>query len=489
LTDCASHDLAAKIGKNARMRVPVRWSILSLATAVAACGFAAPPPQRTPPPPAPPPPVSTLAATLTIPASAVVRALDDKTQTEIANIKDQPVDCVIAKCRLDLVATRKGPISGHAADGKLTLTVPLAATAQLELKSGFFNTKATALATGVAATDTAFALDPDWRLRTQTQGAVRLSEAKLKLGPLKMSLADIWNGNAQSLSQPLFKTLDRHVASSFRIKPQAERLWLKAQQPIRVGKAPTAWLVLAPERVRIAGPATQNDSLIVSMGVDIRARVVVSDSPPEQPIDKTLPPPALLAAPSNHFSVVVPVLLPYDEAARLALQQLSKTPLSIGGVRVRFEKLEILPSGEDVIVAARFCVSQGWDPFGWFDSCGEGYLRGRPVFDARNGIIRIANVHYDIGTEGMILATMRVLAGDQLSKALESKLVFSVAHDIARLDAELRTALARPQGRGIVVSGEVQSFGAPRLTWTKDGFLATFPAEGAIRADFNLKNS
>jgi hypothetical protein len=147
-----------------------------------------------------------------------------------------------------------------------------------------------------------------------------------------------------------------------------------------------------------------------------------------------------------------------------------------------------LPSGQDVVIAATFCVSQGWDPFGWFDSCGEGYLRGTPQFDAHTATIRIVNVHYDIATEGMIMAAMRYLAGDQLGKALETKLVFNVGRDIDKLDTELKTALAKPQGRGVTVSGDIQSFGTPTLTWTADGFLATFPATGTLHADLNLKS-
>jgi Domain of unknown function (DUF4403) len=471
------------------MRASCRSLYVTLAFSVAACGFEAPPPARTPPLATPLPPLSTVAATLTLPASAIVSALNEKTQTEIVDIKDQPVDCAIAKCSLDLVATRTGAITGHAADGRLSLDVPLAATAQLELKTGFFKTKAHSLATGDVKADTAIALDQNWRLQTDTHGTVELSEAQIKLGPIKMSFADLWNRNQERLSVPLFKTLDRHVASSIKIKPQAERLWVKLQRPIRVGKSPAAWLMLEPERVRISQPATRADSMIVSLGVDVHARVVVGEQPPDGTPDRALPPPSKLAAPSDRFAVVVPVLLPYGEAADLAMQKIAKNPVKAGSAKVRFEKLEILPSGQDVVVAARFCVGQGWDPFGWFDSCGEGYLRGLPVFDAHANVIRIVNVHYDIATEGMILATMRMLAGDSLSKALETKLVFSVGRDIDKLDAELKTALAKPQGRGVIVSGDIQSFGTPSLTWTKDGFLATFPANGTIRADLDLKTA
>jgi hypothetical protein len=456
---------------------------VTLALALSACGFHAPAPRRTPAPPAPPLPLSSLAATLTIPASTIVRELDEKTETGIANIRDQPVDCRIAKCRLDLVATRSGPISGHAANGMLSLDVPLAATAQLSLNAGFFKTKAQAQGTGHVDAQTAIALDSDWHLQTQTHGTVKLSDARLRLGPLKLSLAEIWNRNAERLSEPLFRTLDRRIASGVKIRPQAERLWKKAQLPIRIGKSPEAWLVLAPERIRIAGPVTQNDALSVSLAVDIRARVIIGDRP--APADTALPPPEPLASPSNRFSFAVPVLLPYDDAARLALQRLARDPPRIGGAHVRFETLTILPSGEDVVVAARFCVAQGWDPFGWFDSCGEGYLRGVPLFDEKIRSVRIVHVHYDIATEGAILAAMRALAGDQLGAALERKLVFSVARDMQKLAGELQMALAKPKGRGVVVSGTLQSLGTPRLTWTERGFLVTFPAEGTIHADLN----
>ena len=470
------------------MRPSFRPLILTLVFAVAACGFEAPPPKRTPPPAPPPLPVSELTATLIVPMQAIVGMLNDTTKTQIANIKDEPVNCTVAQCSLDLIATRTGPITGNASANRLALNVPMTANAQLELRTSFFKTQAHSQATGAVRADTGVALGNDWNLQTDTRGTVDLSQAILKLGPIKMSFADLWNRNQQSLSASIFKAIDRHVASGVKIKPQAERLWLRAQRPIQVGKSPVAWLVLEPDRIRIAQPQTRANAMVVAMGVDVRAHVVVSDTPPQTNLGRVLPAPAPLTSPSDRFTFVVPVLLPYDQAANLAMKNLAKTPVKFSGGNVRFEKIEILPSGQDVVVGARFCVSQGWDPFGLLDSCGEGYLRGTPTFDAHTNTIRIANVHYDIATEGMILSVMHFLAGDELGKFLQTKLVFSVGHDIDKLDTELRTALAKPQGRGVTVSGAVQSFGQPSLTWTRDGFLATFPASGTIRADLNLKS-
>jgi len=271
-----------------------------------------------------------------------------------------------------------------------------------------------------------------------------------------------------------------------KIRDQAKRFWLKMQRPIRVGKSPTAWLLLQPEKISISGPFTAKDSLSASISIEGRPHVVIADTEPEMK-PAALPPPQHGIASSNAFAVSVPVLLPYAEAASLALKRLADHPLRVNGDKVNFDKLEILPSGEDVIVATHFCVAQSWDPFGWFDACGDVYLRGAPVFDSATDTIRVANVHYDVASENAMLAAMRALAGDELGKGLETKLVFDVSKDIAKLQNELKAALAKRPARGVIIAADIQSFGPPTLTWTAEGFLAGFTAKGTIDADLNIK--
>jgi hypothetical protein len=470
------------------MRAIVRFSLLAATLALSACGrFTAPEPARTPPPPAPVIPVSTLSASLTIPMEGLVREINAKTATEIARVKDQETNCEIGKCKLDLVATRTGPITGVAQAGHISLTVPFHIDAELKLKS-LFKAKAQTTAEGEARATTVLGVGSDWRVSSHTQGSVTLSDAQVKLGPLKVNLTDMLNHNEQHLTDPLFKMVDKRIAAEVKIEPQAQKLWEKAWQPIRVGKRPQAWLELAPERVFVGPLLAQNDSIVVSLGVEAHAQVVLGDRPAPPQTIPPLPSATRLAAPSNRFSFIVPVTLPYDEAAKLALVRLVKKPPRISGATVKFDRIEILPSGQDVIVATHFCVAQSWDRFGWFDSCGEGYLRGLPQFDANSGTIRIANVHYDVATEGAILSAMKFLAGDALGKALQQNLVFNVAGDLKKLDAEVTAALAKPQGKGVQIWGNIESFGTPTLTWTATGFLAVFPAQGTISADLNLKD-
>jgi hypothetical protein len=467
--------------KNALLILPV------LLFALSACGFDAPAPQRTPPPQTPAPPLSTIAVTLAVPVKDLATMLNAKTAQQIAQMKDKKVGCFIAKCKMDMIATRTGPITAEAQNGGIAINLPFSVMAHIAMKGGFFKTSGEADAVGNARAFTTIGLAPDWVVTTHTTGDVQLSDSELKLGPINTSITDLWNHNDEHLSDQIFKQLDKRIGPAIKLKPQAEKLWARVQQPIKVGKKPPAWLLLAPEALRIGRVQTVNGALIVSLAADVRARVVIGDTAPVPDKPLPLPRPQPLGAPSNKFTFTIPVTLPYDEAAKLALTQIQKKPPHVGSAQIKITNLQILPSGQDVVVALHFCVAQKWDVFGWFDSCGDGYLRGTPIFDAATNNVRITNVHYDIGTQSMLLAAMRWLAGDELAAQIQSHLAFNVAHDMDKLEASVTKALAKPQGKGVVISGQVQSFGAPVLGWTDKGFLALFTANGTVSASLDLK--
>jgi hypothetical protein len=301
-----------------------------------------------------------------------------------------------------------------------------------------------------------------------------------------MSVTDIWNHNDQHLSDTIFRELDKKLGPAIKLKPQAEKLWARVQQPIRVGKKPVAWLVLEPQALRIGRVQAMNNALTVSLAADVRARVIVADQPP--PVTPApLPRPAPLNTASNAFVFTIPVTLSYEEASSLAMGRLAKKPPHVGSTQIQIKSLRILPSRDDVVVALHFCVAQSWDVFGWFNSCGDGYLRGKPVFDAATNNVRIVNVHYDAGTEDLLLKAMHWLAGDELAQQLQQHLAFNVAHDMDKLEESVTRALAKPQGKDVVISGAIQGFGAPTLGWTDKGFLALFTAHGRIHAALNTQ--
>ena len=466
-----------------------RFSILICLLALGACGFQAPQPKRTPPPPTPEPPVSIVSATLRIPGSELVSLLNDRTRSQLARVDDAQVNCLLGACQIDLVAVRTGDITGEVVGSGMHLMLPFALRAHLDLNSNLFKTGGEAAAQGLADATTQIALLPDWRIEPHTDGHVQLSNAKLRIGPINMSVGELWNQNQQQLSGPIFRALDKRIAAAIKVRESAERLWRKVQQPIHIGKNPEAWLLLSPEQIKVTPIHTENGALVIALAAAVRAHVIVGPRPEVPEKLPKLPPPQTLQAPSNTFAVSVPVMLPYHEAARLAVVRLKRKPIYAGTSQILIDKLQILPSHDDVIVEAHFCMRQNWDLFGLFDSCGEGYLRGVPEYDSKSGRIHVSHVRLDIATYNLLLNAVRGIAGDTIAKIVEQHLVFDESRQIAKLKDEVRAALAKPQGKGVAITGQIRSFGDPTLHWTKDGFIALFTANGTLSANLNVKGT
>ena len=409
----------------------------------------------------PAPPLSTFSASLTIPAAELARLLDKATATRIADLRDKDIRCSIGRCRLNLTASRTGAATVSAENGELGIRMPFTLHAEMAT-SGFLSfLHAKGDADGLAVARTDIAVRPDWTLGANTTGEVQLGNGHLRVGPVVTNVAQLWNDNEESLSRPLWHLLDAQIAR-IDVKSRIAALWARTFQPIRVGKAPLSWLVLTPESLGVSQPVIRDGAVSLSLGLAARGRVLVQDQAPQN-LPTPLPRAISLSASSDQFSFAVPLVLPYGRASELAAASLGKKPPRLARMNLRFTKIQILPSGQDVVVGARFCADPDWDFLGWFASCGTVYLRGAPQFDSHNRTFRVARLHYDIASADLMLGAFHALAGERLSEALQSHLVFDEARQIDRLETEIATALAKPQGRDVTLSAKVESFRRTQL--------------------------
>jgi len=472
------------------MHIPIPVRLLLIPAAICTllgltgCGFEAPAPQRSPAPPTPEPPLSILSATLTVPVTTLAELLNNETEYHIAELKDQPVNCGIGRCRLNLTASRTGPASVIAQDDALGIKVPFTMKAELTSSGLLSFLHAEGDGQGIAIAKSALSISPDLRLHSVTSGSVILGDGHLRLGPIVTNITQLWNDNQARLAPPLWRSVDKRVAA-LPLRGRVGAFWAKVFTPLHIGKSPVSWLVLRPEQLNISQPRIQDGAVAITLGIAARGRVVVQDTQPANS-PTALPRAHVMVGPSDTFSFAVPLLLPYDQAARLALASLSRRPLRFATMTVDFKQLQILPSSKDVVVVAKFCADPRWDWFSWFASCGTVYLRGEPAFDPVGQAIRIKDLHYDIASANLVLNITQALAGRALEQVLQDHLVFHEAKEIDRLKSQISSTLATPRGRDLTISGQVQSFGEPLFTWTTDGFLAQFSAQGKINVAVSL---
>lgn len=458
--------------------------IFALFLPLLGCGVDAPRPKLEAPLATPSPPLSTLSARLEISAREIERLVNEKTSGTIADLEDQEIKCPLGgRCRLDLTLARTGPAELSAQEGLLGVKLPFRLHAVLK-PSGFLAfAKGEGDAQGMASATTSLALDEGWRLQSHLEGHVELGNAHLRLGPLVTNVTELWNGDQQSLARPLWRMLDGEIAH-VQLKPQIEAFWNEAFTPIVVGKSPRAWLVLRPENIWVMQPRMTNGMLTLALKLSARGEVTVQQVAPANPA-AALPAPLPLDQASDSFSVSVPFFLSYAEAERLAQDSLRRHPPAMQGARLEVSLIRILPSRNEVGVETRFCADANWDIGGLFRSCAHVYLIGRPEFDAGTLTLRIAGLHYDMASAGLMLHLFQhIVRPDQVAGLIERHLVFDERSDILRLEENVRQKLAKPHGKTLSISAEVRAFGAPSFMWMKDGFLAFFPATGTVKPIF-----
>src|SRR5215469_1327739 len=232
-------------------------ALAGLSVLLSGCGFEAPAPARSPAPATPAVPVSTLSATLTVPAAQLARLLGNMTEYQIADLRNQPIKCGPLQCRLDLHANRAGPLSVTVDDGALGIRMPFAAKAALST-SGFLSfLHGQAEGQGLAVAHTGMTVSPALQLHSNADGAVTLDNGHLRIGPVVTNIAQVWNDNQKSLSRPLWRSLDKEIAR-LPVRPRIAQVWAGAFRPIRVGKSPVSWLVLRPETLGVSQPQLQD---------------------------------------------------------------------------------------------------------------------------------------------------------------------------------------------------------------------------------------
>ena len=168
------------------------------------------------------------------------------TAYQIADLKNQPIKCGPLQCRLDLHADRTGPLSVTVDNDTLGIRMPFAAKAALST-SGFLSfLHGQAEGQGVAVAHSGVTVSPGLALHSNADGAVTLDNGHLRVGPVVTNIAQVWNDNQESLSRPLWRSLDKQIAR-LPLKPRVAKVWAR-RLPAHQGRQVAGFLAGAAAR-------------------------------------------------------------------------------------------------------------------------------------------------------------------------------------------------------------------------------------------------
>lgn len=307
-------------------------------------------------------------------------------------------------------------------------------------------------------------LAPDWGLRLQ----VTADEPKA-LDPCQITFLgfDITDRVVAGMNGELLKAtqaLEQQVRDAALLRPRAEAVWRSAQAPQEL--APGIFLLLNPERLRLAPIRSEGRTLVLTPSLLARPSIVLGSRP--DPGTRPLPPlePGLPVAPG--FRVRLDLDLPFQEATRqLRSQVQGRTFTTEQG---RFEILDALVEGGAGKALLTVQVKGRVD--------GRLSLAGRPVFDPLTGAVHLEDLDYTLESRSWFTRFGEWLFRSSLRRTLQEKANWFLEKSLADLRSQIQAGLNREVVPGIRLKGElaVLRLGPPRIL--EDRFRLETSLEG-----------
>ncbi len=323
--------------------------------------------------------------------------------------------------------------------------------------------------------------DANWRLRSSTR-VLPVHYAK----PCEVTWLDI--DITKRFVAPVIedqlaiaaRTIDRNTPAAASIRPYAEQIWSALQAPVEI--APRTWLVLEPSEVALT-PITGSGMTVTStLALRALTRVVVGEkpAPPRKPL------PALKVGGAGAQSAVrVPFTLelPYEEANRLASQELAGKTYTVNGKPLAIESLRLLPAANGKVLVEAMIDYRGGALRNYR---GLVYLDGTPRFDPATSTVVIPDLEYSLDPKrrtGLIRAIAERAVHERVRDRLRENAKFPLRPRIDAMRSELSAALTRPLAKGVMLRGRVDAIQPVAVTPLPNVLVVRVVATGAAEVE------
>lgn len=317
--------------------------------------------------------------------------------------------------------------------------------------------------------NTDFSIDKDWNMETTTNIETYdwLQQPKLRLGGIKLPVRFIADIILKQSKKVITESIDQQVKDNFDLRNMVEGVWKQMFDPVLVAPEYNTWLLVNPQKIGMT-PLVTNENIISSIiSVESKPRISLGERPEPMKVAK-LPTFAYRDTTNSDFVIRIRTDVPYEEAERLAKQELLGQTFSEGKRSVTIEDVELYGQGNKLIVNTKLTGSYN----------GSIYLTGRPYYDAKKNVVDIKDLDFTLETRNFLHKSAGWLLKGTLRKQIESNMNFLLDYNLEELKKQLQAQLKNyPITNGIYLNGELDEL------VIQDAFLA---AE-AIRVDIALR--
>jgi hypothetical protein len=250
-----------------------------------------------------------------------------------------------------------------------------------------------------------------WTLQPRTRALARPLTSdprdRCKVTALRIDVTDKVLDAAQAALQKELAEFDRRVVG-FDLRTEAQKAWNILQSPLRL--TDSLWLIIDPSAVRIGLLKVEGDTLVTTVGLSARPRIIGGPRPPasQQPMpavqDSATQPPAL--------HLLTEARLPYDVASAILTKELRGTRIRVSSRELTVRRIQLSGVG-DGRVAVGLSVTGPVD--------GTLYAVGHPAFDTATAELFMPDLAYDIGTRNALVGALSWLTQSSIEEFLRSR--------------------------------------------------------------------
>jgi len=249
------------------------------------------------------------------------------------------------------------------------------------------------------------------------------------------------------------------------LRPRFEEWWALLAKPIEL--APSVWLALGPERLRMGRVTGRQRTLVIPVTLDARPRIVTGAQAPDA---SPSPLPALAHdTVSNGFHILLDGDVDYRTASRALSDEFGLRTIEQAGRTIRVVSVEVAPAaGGQLELAVAFIG----------DAKGTLRLVGTPRYDTRRRELTVPDLDYALKVNDRLVSSYAWLRSARLRDTFRERAHFPVDAALAAGRSLLTQGLNRRIGDAVQLSATVDSVAVRGLYVTLDGVVVRAEARG-----------
>ena len=324
---------------------------------------------------------------------------------------------------------------------------------------------------------TGFNIKENWELQTATtlSNYEWLKPPKVKLGGISLPVGFIGNIIVDRSREVFSQSIDEQVKTNFDFKKNIEETWKMLFDPMEVSPEYKAWLSVNPLDIGMTKIDLREDTIQSVIIIESQPRISIGEKPAASSW-RPLPLFKYRNLNTDEFSMVLSTEISYEEAEKIAKDQLLGETYSYGKRSVTVEDLELYGQGERLVVNTKLSGSYN----------GSIFLTGKPVFNAKKNNVQIKDLKYTLDTKNFLVKSAGWLLKSTIKNQIQDNLDFLLNYNMEEIEKQIQQQLSDYKiSEGIALKGRLDGISIENAYLLPQGMRIYLALNGELGVTVN----